>query len=98
MLQKLSGDRYVLGTRILSVRADTQAFICFLNTYVLFNSKSPAPAAKAAPLKMEEETQHRLGGAFQAATDRYTSDLEEAQATQTDETDASKLTLITSWC
>jgi cohesin complex subunit SA-1/2 len=62
-----------------------------LNTYVLFSTKSLAPAAKAAPLKMEDETQHRLGGSFQAAADRYASDLEEVQATQGDDEEASKL-------
>lgn len=62
-----------------------QAFVCYLNTYVLFSPKSSAPAAKAATLKMEDETQHRLGGSFQAAVERYASDLEEVQASQSDE-------------
>lgn len=39
---------------------------------------------------MEDETQHRLGGSFQAAVDRYASDLEEAQATQGDDGQAGK--------
>jgi cohesin complex subunit SA-1/2 len=44
--------------------------------YILFSSKSPnaLPAAQACPLVMPSEIQNKLGGAFQAAVERYASD------------------------
>lgn len=59
-----------------------QAFICFVNAHVLFSPRSPAPAAKAASLKMADEVQHRLGGAFQAAVERYASDLDDGEGNE----------------
>ena len=57
-----------------------QAFIAYVNTHILFSPKSPnvLPAAQACPLVIESETQHRLGGAFQAVVERYASDKETA--------------------
>ncbi|KAK4687910.1 cohesin complex subunit SA-1/2, partial [Tremellales sp. Uapishka_1] len=59
-----------------------QAFICFINLYVLFSTKpeSPLPAASSCPLEMKDEQQHKLGGAFQAAVERYASDLEDTES------------------
>ncbi|ORY35894.1 hypothetical protein BCR39DRAFT_512886 [Naematelia encephala] len=66
-----------------------QAFISFVNLHVLFSSRSQAPAAKACPLLIADEVQHRLGGAFQAAVERYASDLEDSGAAAEDELDES---------
>ncbi|WVQ85787.1 hypothetical protein IAT38_007954 [Cryptococcus sp. DSM 104549] len=56
-----------------------QAFISFINIYQLFTRRKGnlAPAANACPLVMEDEVQHRLGGAFLAAVEKYASDLED---------------------
>ena len=62
-----------------------KAFIAFLNLHILFSSRSTAPAAKAAPLAMEDEIQHRLGGVFQAAIERFGSDHEASQSQTEDE-------------
>jgi cohesin complex subunit SA-1/2 len=53
---------------------------------MLFSSKPPnaLPAAKTCTLMMPDELQHRLGGAFAAAAERYASDLED-NADETDE-------------
>jgi hypothetical protein len=53
-----------------------QAFIALLNLHILFSPRSNAPAAKAAPLEMADEMQHKLGGAFMAAVERYGEHLE----------------------
>lgn len=73
-----------------------QAFITFVNTHILFSAKSqnPLPAAQACSLVIESEVQHRLGGAFQAAVERYASDKEtadEADNNRPDEEDEGKL-------
>lgn len=56
-----------------------QAFIAFINLHVLFSNRGEKaqPAAKAAGLEMATDKQHKLGGAFQAAVERYASDIEE---------------------
>ena len=53
-----------------------QAFMTFINVYILFSSKSQnaLPAAQACPLVMPSEIQNKLGGAFQAAVERYASE------------------------
>lgn len=65
----------------LFVQRDTngQAFIAYLNIHMLFSNRNAAalPAAKAVPMHIEDEAQHRLGGAFAAAAERYASDREE---------------------
>lgn len=38
---------------------------------MLFSPRSDAPAAKACSLKMPDEKQHKLGGAFEAALEAY---------------------------
>ncbi|WVF68116.1 hypothetical protein IAT40_002879 [Kwoniella sp. CBS 6097] len=55
-----------------------QACIAYLNTHVLFFPRkgNDRPAATACPLKIEDEIQHRLGGAFQAAVEKYASERE----------------------
>lgn len=57
-----------------------------LNLHMLFSSKPPnaLPAAKTCTLMMPDELQHRLGGAFAAAAERYASDLED-NADETEE-------------
>jgi hypothetical protein len=61
-----------------SKTADRQAFIAYVNVHILFSSKSEnaLPAAQACPLVMPSEIQSRLGGAFQAAVERYATDKE----------------------
>jgi cohesin complex subunit SA-1/2 len=56
-----------------------QAFICFINIHMLFSPKSQSLAAKACPLSMPDEQQHRLGGAFAAAVERYAMDRDELE-------------------
>ncbi|OCF34452.1 cohesin complex subunit SA-1/2 [Kwoniella heveanensis BCC8398] len=53
-----------------------QACIAYLNTHVLFFARkgNDRPAATSCPLKIEDEIQHRLGGAFQAAVEKYASE------------------------
>lgn len=48
----------------------------FINVYVLFSSKSQnaLPAGQACTLVMPSEIQNKLGGAFQAAVERYASE------------------------
>ncbi|WVQ95735.1 hypothetical protein IAU59_002834 [Kwoniella sp. CBS 9459] len=55
-----------------------QACIAYLNTHVLFFPRkgNDRPAATSCPLKIEDEIQHRLGGAFQAAVEKYASERE----------------------
>lgn len=43
------------------------------------------PAAKVAALDMKSDKQHKLGGAFTAAVERYASDLEETSQDDDDE-------------
>lgn len=42
----------------------------------MFSPASATPAAKACPLTIEEDVQHKLGGAFQGSVERYASDRE----------------------
>lgn len=60
--------------------------MAYVNTHILFSPKSPnlLPAAQACPLVIESETQHRLGGAFQAVVERYASDKETADDDEED--------------
>ncbi|WWC92113.1 uncharacterized protein L201_007067 [Kwoniella dendrophila CBS 6074] len=56
-----------------------QAFIAYLTLHLLFSIQASSngkatPAAKACPITIEDEVQHRLGGAFLAAVERYASD------------------------
>ncbi|OCF78437.1 cohesin complex subunit SA-1/2 [Kwoniella mangroviensis CBS 8886] len=58
-----------------------QAFIAYLTLHLLFLYKGSkdhlaTPAAKSCPLTIEDETQHRLGGAFLAAVEKCVSDRE----------------------
>ncbi|WRT70504.1 uncharacterized protein IL334_007502 [Kwoniella shivajii] len=60
-----------------------QAFVCFLTLHLLFSYRPPkdkdvivSAAAKACPLTVEDEIQHRLGGAFLAAAEKYASERE----------------------
>ena len=55
--------------------------------HVLFSERSEAPAAKACPLGMADEIQHRIGGSFQAAIERFASDREEAELDEEDGTE-----------
>ncbi|WWC65419.1 uncharacterized protein I303_108037 [Kwoniella dejecticola CBS 10117] len=57
-----------------------QAFISYLTIHLLFanppKSEDLSQAAKAAPMTVEDETQHRLGGAFVAAVEKYAAERE----------------------
>ncbi|KAK6906813.1 hypothetical protein I203_100800 [Kwoniella mangroviensis CBS 8507] len=58
-----------------------QAFIAYFTLHLLFLYKGSkdhlaTPAAKSCPLTIEDETQHRLGGAFLAAVEKCVSDRE----------------------
>jgi cohesin complex subunit SA-1/2 len=59
-----------------------QALILYLNLHILLNGKIPgaSPVAKACSLTLEDETQHRLGGAFSATLERHASDLDDLDA------------------
>ncbi|WWC72404.1 uncharacterized protein I206_106366 [Kwoniella pini CBS 10737] len=57
-----------------------QAFISYLTLHLLFavpaKAESVSPAAKSVPLTVEDEIQHRLGGAFVAAVEKYAGERE----------------------
>jgi cohesin complex subunit SA-1/2 len=74
----ISVKRQVSCFNRLRESADRQAFIAYVNVHILFSSKSEnaLPAAQACPLVMPSEIQSRLGGAFQAAVERYATDKE----------------------
>lgn len=63
-----------------------QAFISFINTHVLFAKRAEgrggAPASDVCSVAVPDEIQHRLGGAFQAAIERYASVMETRSAGQ----------------
>ena len=58
-----------------------------MNVHILFSSKSEnaLPAAQACPMVMPSEIQSRLGGAFQAAVERYATDKETGEESQDDD-------------
>lgn len=60
-----------------------QAFIAFINLHILFcKARNPPPSIV---LEMATDKQHKLGGAFSAAVDRYVSDLDDAEQDNEDE-------------
>ncbi|ODO10375.1 hypothetical protein I350_00970 [Cryptococcus amylolentus CBS 6273] len=68
------------------------AFVSFINTYVLFSKRNNAAGGKELPaaagvaaLKMEDELQHRLGGAFQGSIEKYAAIVETRQAGRDEE-------------
>ncbi|WVQ70491.1 hypothetical protein IAR50_000010 [Cryptococcus sp. DSM 104548] len=70
------------------------AFISFINTYVLFSKRETAAGGKTVPaaagvaaLKMEDEVQHRLGGAFQSSIEKHAAIVETRHAGRDDEED-----------
>ncbi|KAL1409808.1 cohesin complex subunit [Vanrija albida] len=74
------------GVRDRTNAADTtrrEAFIAFINLHILFcKARSPPPSIV---LEMATDKQHKLGGAFSAAVDRYVSDLDDAEQEGEDE-------------
>jgi len=62
--------------------------LAFISLHNLFSGRGEKahPASKAIPLEMPSEKQHRIAGVFQAAVERYASDLEE-NAREEDEDD-----------
>lgn len=56
-----------------------QAFIAYINLFVVFQKRNEAfaPAAKVCALEMALDKQSRLGGAFQAAVERYATDIQD---------------------
>lgn len=56
-----------------------QAFIAYINLFVVFQKRNEsfAPAAKVCALEMALDKQSRLGGAFQGAVERYAADIQD---------------------
>ncbi|OXG45753.1 cohesin complex subunit SA-1/2 [Cryptococcus neoformans Bt120] len=73
-----------------------QAFISFINTHVLFAKRAEgrggAPASDVCSVAVPDEIQHRLGGAFQAAIERYASVMETRSAGQEESQQPRELT------
>ncbi|WVR08439.1 hypothetical protein IAU60_005494 [Kwoniella sp. DSM 27419] len=56
-----------------------QALVALMSIHILFFPRkgNDFPAVQACPLHIEDETQHRLGGVFQAAVEKFASDRQE---------------------
>jgi hypothetical protein len=69
-----------------------EAFITFVNLHILFSAKAKSqdvlPAAQACPLVMPAEIQTKLGGALQAAVERYATDRSVAQDAEDEDAQA----------
>lgn len=64
-----------------------QAFLAYINLFMLFHKRNEAvaPAAKACALEMALDKQSRLGGAFQTAVERYATDVMNDDSDEDDE-------------
>lgn len=78
--------RQVSSTESRDLMTDSQAFIAYLNLHILFSNKSAKtlPAAKAAGMEIADEDQHRLGGVYASSADRFVSDREEQNESQSE--------------
>ncbi|GMK54854.1 hypothetical protein CspeluHIS016_0114400 [Cutaneotrichosporon spelunceum] len=73
-------EKYGIGGGRATEMVRREAFQAFIYLHTLFAPRAAEmghAAAKACPLEMTSDRQHKLGGAFQAVVERYTSDLEE---------------------
>ncbi|BEI80426.1 hypothetical protein CcaverHIS002_0109550 [Cutaneotrichosporon cavernicola] len=73
-------EKYGIGGGRATESVRREAFQAFIYLHTLFAPRAAQmghTAAKACPLEMTSDRQHKLGGAFQAAVERYASDLEE---------------------